>query len=470
MNALSLTARISLLFAAAAAAVLLLVGVFVARATERHFVEMDYHELGGKLDLVRNLLAQDGDLTRRLDDALVGHHGLVLALAAADGAVLYASADLADPRALLAQAPGRALWRVEGQALRGLLVRVERADNPRRSPAAPGDGSHAAYAGSPGAAGLLQDYTVAIGLDISHHEEFMGRFRQGLGLAMGLAALAAAALGWAATRTGLTPLRRVTALAAGLSASRLGERLPQARAPAEIETLAAAFNAMLVRLEDGFRRLSEFSSDIAHELRTPLSNLMTQTQVALAHPRTPEEYRETLYSTLEECERLARMVTDMLFLAQADNGLIVPNREEVALAAEVDDLFEFFEPLASEAGVALVRQGAARVTGDRLMLRRALANLLANAIRHTPRGGAVGVVLEQGEGVRVAVENPGEAIDPVHLPHLFERFYRADPARQRSSEGVGLGLAITRSSVEAHGGVITAASADGVTRFEIRLG
>jgi two-component system heavy metal sensor histidine kinase CusS len=224
---------------------------------------------------------------------------------------------------------------------------------------------------------------------------------------------------------------------------------------------------MLTRLEDGFRRLSEFSSDIAHELRTPLSNLMTQTQVALSRPREPEAYRETLYSTLEECERLARMVTDMLFLAQADNGLIVPNREEVDLAAEVDDLFEFFEPLASEAGVGLARRGAARAAGDRLMLRRALANLLANAIRHTPRNGTISITLEDVNGTRIRVENPGETIDPAHIPHLFERFWRADPARQ--GEGAGLGLAITKSIIEAHGGSITASSADHQTRFEIRL-
>lgn len=442
MNALSLTARISLLFAAAAAAVLLVVGVFVARATERHFAEMDYHELDGKMDLVRNLLGGGGaDLPQRLEDALVGHHHLALVLAAPDGKVLVASGGVANPAALLAQPLGHSLWRIEERAMRGLLTEAVSAEG--------------------------VTYTVAIGLDIAHHERFMETFRQGLGLAMGLAALAAAALGWAATRAGLRPLRRVTALAASLSASRLGERLPQDQAPAEIAALAAAFNAMLTRLEDGFRRLSEFSSDIAHELRTPLSNLMTQTQVALSRPREPEAYRETLYSTLEECERLARMVTDMLFLAQADNGLIVPNREEVDLAAEVDDLFEFFEPLASEAGVGLARRGAARAAGDRLMLRRALANLLANAIRHTPRNGTISITLEDVNGTRIRVENPGETIDPAHIPHLFERFWRADPARQ--GEGAGLGLAITKSIIEAHGGSITASSADHQTRFEIRL-
>jgi two-component system heavy metal sensor histidine kinase CusS len=198
---------------------------------------------------------------------------------------------------------------------------------------------------------------------------------------------------------------------------------------------------------------------------------MTQTQVALSRSRTADEYREVLYSNLEEFDRLARTITDMLFLAKADNGLLVPHREPVDLAAEVRELFDFYEALVEERGIRLELTGGGRVNGDRLMIRRAISNLLSNAIRHTARGEAVRVRIDGAgaEGVRLAVENPGIGIDPEHLPRIFERFYRVDPARQRSTEGAGLGLAITNSIVAAHQGTLRASSANGITRFEMSL-
>jgi two-component system heavy metal sensor histidine kinase CusS len=191
--------------------------------------------------------------------------------------------------------------------------------------------------------------------------------------------------------------------------------------------------------------------------------------VAISKARTADQYREVLYSNLEEYERLARMIADMLFLAKADNGLIVPSSEMVDLAKEVRELFGFYEAYAEEHGVRLVLVGSGLVRGDRLMLRRALSNLLSNAIRHTLRDGSVNVRIDArktGE-IEVSVENPGEDIEPEHLPRLFDRFYRVDPSRQKASDGAGLGLAITRSIVEAHKGAIQASSSDGSTRFAI---
>ena len=175
-------------------------------------------------------------------------------------------------------------------------------------------------------------------------------------------------------------------------------------------------------------------------------------------------------SNLEENERLARMIADMLFLAKADNGLIVPSSELVDLAAEVRELFGFYEAFAEEHGVRLVLDGAGVVKGDRLMIRRALSNLLSNAIRHTPRDGSVKVLVDQRKSgeIQLSVDNPGEDIEPEHLPRLFDRFYRVDPSRQKaSSDGAGLGLAITKSIVEAHRGTIRISSANGSTRCVI---
>ena len=164
------------------------------------------------------------------------------------------------------------------------------------------------------------------------------------------------------------------------------------------------------------------------------------------------------------------MIADMLFLAKADNGLIIPSHEPVDLRQGIEDLFAYYEALAEDQGVALTVQGAGNVLGDHLMLRRALSNLLSNAIRHTPHGGTVSVSIgTAGSGnVLIAVENPGEPIPAEQLPRIFDRFYRVDPSRQRTSEGAGLGLAITRSIVQSHGGTIRAASGK-TTRFEITL-
>jgi two-component system heavy metal sensor histidine kinase CusS len=240
--------------------------------------------------------------------------------------------------------------------------------------------------------------------------------------------------------------------------------------PAELAALVETMNAMLARLEESFLRLKDFSSDLAHELRTPISNLMTETQVALAQARSADEYREVLASNAEEYERLARMIGDMLFLAQADNGLLVPTRESVDLANEVRDLFDFFDALAEEKALRLSLSGDGKIMGDRLMLRRALANLLANAIRHTPAGGSVRVgIAATDSATTLEIENTGEPIPPEHLSRIFDRFYRVDPSRHRSNEGAGLGLAITRSIIEAHGGEITALSTANGVCFRIRL-
>jgi two-component system heavy metal sensor histidine kinase CusS len=308
-------------------------------------------------------------------------------------------------------------------------------------------------------------------LDITHHQHFLQRMQHLIWLTVGLSALATALLGAWAARSGLRPLRRMSAVARGISAQSLNARLPEAHMPPELAEMAHSFNAMLGRLDDSFQRLSAFSADIAHELRTPLSNLLTHTQVTLTRPRPIEDYREALHSNLEELQWMAQLVNDMLYLAKADHGLLMPKREPLELADETDVLLEFFAPLAEDAGVTLSREGLARIEGDRSMLRRALSNLLDNALRFTPAAGFVSLrIVDQPNAVRISVENSGEGISAELLPRLFDRFYRADPARQEgSSEHAGLGLAITQSIVRAHGGQIHCESEAGWTRFVIEL-
>jgi two-component system heavy metal sensor histidine kinase CusS len=210
---------------------------------------------------------------------------------------------------------------------------------------------------------------------------------------------------------------------------------------------------------------------LAHELRTPVSNLLTQTQVTLSKARTEDEYRDILASNVEEFERLSRMIADMLFLAKSENDLIIPNRESVDLALEVEGLLEYYGVLAEEKQITLGCTGSGIVWGDRLMIRRAISNLLSNAVRHTPDGGRVTVRMDDSDQrmAKLVVENTGDTIPAEHMGRLFDRFYRVDTSRQYLGEGAGLGLAITRSIARAHDGEILGRSDHGITAFELIL-
>ena len=458
---MSITLRLTLLFTAVSTAVLLALGLLIGNTVERHFVEQDMEVINGKLLLAANLIGQvrtaadlDG-LQMQFANSLVGHHGLSMMVRNTHAEILFATAAANFPPSLLEHAtmeksPRPQAWQrqesPDTQHQRGIAVLVPTA--------------------IPGMPPLL----VAVAVDITHHEHFMASFRRTLWLFVAIAAALAGLLGWAAVRRGLSPLQAIRQGAAGVTASRLDYRLPVDSIPVELADLAETLNDMLARLEDSFQRLKDFSSDLAHELRTPISNLMTETQVALTRARSPDEYREVLASNAEEYERLARMVGDMLFLAQAEHGLVVPSREPVDLADEVRELFDFFDALADEKNLELSLTGSGRISGDRLMLRRALANLISNAIRHPPADASIHVRIEATDGgTTLVIENSGEPIPEEHLSRIFDRFYRVDPSRHHGNEGAGLGLAITRSIVRAHGGEISVRSTADCTCFEIRL-
>ncbi|WPN52444.1 heavy metal sensor histidine kinase [Pseudomonas sp. P9_2] len=440
---LSLTSRLALLFAACTAVVSLIAGVLFNRASEAHFVELDQQLLDSKLVALRSALlgvdSREAFALRgpQLRAELDHQPDFTVRITAADQRWVDGAPYLSVPAA-----PG-----LHSLQNAGTDYRVYNA------PLTPGQ------PGSP---------QLSLILDITHHQHFLEHMQRLIWLTVGLSALATALLGAWAARSGLRPLRRMGEVAASVSAHSLTQRLPQAQMPVELAELAQAFNAMLGRLDDAFQRLSAFSADIAHELRTPLSNLLTQTQVILTQPRPLEDYREALHSNLEELQWMAQLVNDMLYLAKADHGLLMPNREALDLGDEVDALLEFFTLLAEDAQVTLVREGSAHTLGDRGMLRRALSNLLDNALRFTPPSGEVRVRIESG--VTLTVENTGEGIPAQLLPRLFDRFYRADPSRQPgSNEHAGLGLAITQSIVRAHGGRIYCESQAGWTRFVIEL-
>ena len=310
---------------------------------------------------------------------------------------------------------------------------------------------------------------ITLAMDTIHHRHFLDDLLRTFAVYALAAILVSGLLGWAAAYYGLAPLRAIKAHAAAVNAQRLQACMPVQAVPAEMADLAQTLNQMLERLQDDFRRLSEFAADLAHELRTPISNMLTQTQVTLATPRENATYHDILASNAEELQRLARMVADMLFLAKTERGVDLPHKERFMAADEALALLDFYEAVADDKGIRLGVQGNGSIEGDRLMFRRALSNLLSNALRHASAGGHVGImVAEQPAGTEVSVENTGEDIDPEVLPRLFDRFYRADPARAHpTSDGAGLGLAITKAIVEAHGGQVSVTSAQGLTRFTL---
>ena len=445
MPRLSLSSRLALLFAACTAVVSLFAGVLFSRASEAHFVELDQQLLDSKLIGVRRALhdIQSRDSEVKLADELSPQADLSLRITGSDGRRWYdSSASLPD---MLPQKPGLSTINDHGTDYRVLNAPLfdDKPDSPQ----------------------------LTLLLDITHHQHFLQRMQHLIWMTVGLSALATALLGAWAARSGLRPLRRMSTIARGVSAHSLNARLPEESMPLELAEMAHSFNEMLGRLDDAFQRLSAFSADIAHELRTPLSNLLTHTQVTLTRPRPIEEYREALHSNLEELQWMAQLVNDMLYLAKADHGLLMPKREALDLAAEADVLLEFFAPLAEDVRVTLNREGHGHMMGDRNMLRRALSNLLDNALRFTPADGEVRVkIIDQPKGLSLTVENSGDGISKDLLPRLFDRFYRVDPARHEgSSEHAGLGLAITQSIVNAHGGKIHCESENGWTRFVIEL-
>jgi two-component system heavy metal sensor histidine kinase CusS len=234
----------------------------------------------------------------------------------------------------------------------------------------------------------------------------------------------------------------------------LHERVTAVGWPRELQPLAVAFDDMLERLETSFARLSQFSADLAHELRTPIANIRGEAEVALTRSRSLEEYRAVIESTVAECQHLTHIVDNLLFLARSEAAEGHLQRTAFDGRAAVEKIAAFYEPVAEEQKLTIGCKGEAKFVADEMLFGRAISNLLENALRHTRAGGMILIsIANRGGQSEISVKDTGSGIAAEHLPRVFDRFYRADASR--SSEGLGLGLALVKSITDLHGGSAT---------------
>lgn len=325
--------------------------------------------------------------------------------------------------------------------------------------------------------GTTQPLRVQVALDVTRDDALLSDFRRAMALAfLLLIPLLLVAGRWVAAR-GLAPLKRISSAARAVTPAHLSGRIPLTPPwPSELEDLVQVFNAMLNRIEEAFARLSRFSADLAHELRTPLSNLSGEFEVSLMNPRSPQDYRAAIESGLEEYRRLNVLIENLLFMARAEHAELALRRERFDAAQACAWVIAQHASAAAGRGIAIELEGAAGIDADPALFRQALANLLTNAIRHSSAGGLirVGLRIQPDASTELRVRDEGEGIEARHLAHVFDRFYQVDAARHRDAgQGTGLGLSIVKTIVDLHHGSVRLESTPGagttvILRFPAR--
>jgi two-component system heavy metal sensor histidine kinase CusS len=315
---------------------------------------------------------------------------------------------------------------------------------------------------------------LQIALDITRDEALLTDFHRALAVFFLLMVPLLLGAGRLAAAHALAPLARIAKVAQSITPAQLSRRIPQNPPwPRELTGLVQVFNQMLDNLESSFERLSRFSADIAHELRTPLSNLNGSLEVCLTRPRSEAEYRAAIASALEDGQRLTALIENLLFLARVENPSHALRHERCDAGEVCAWMVAQYEAQSRPKGLRIRIEGAATLYADTLLFRQAVGNVLANAVRHAPPGSEIALVISGGpaSGVEVAIADQGPGIAPEHLPRLFDRFYQTDPARgHKAAQGSGLGLSIVRSIMELHGGRAAIESTPGQgTRVTLRF-
>ena len=431
----------------------------VIHSIEQHFTEQDASELNEVYRAVdaklKDAASNHTPPSETLFEAVSGHHGVYYHVENADGETLFSS-EGADFSFYPENSPSFATVTPDN------LILFEDTQHMLRA---------TKLTTSVNLSGTVKTYTVIVASNMEFHMSYMEDFKKTLWLFTLCAAIVTILAARIAIHRGHSPLRKLSRKIETISADHLDARLSTKGVPSELTVLVDSFNTMIQKLEDGFSRLSFFSADIAHELRTPITNLTTQTQVILSRERTNENYTDILYSHLEEYERMSKMVSDMLLLAQTEHGLIKPNKDEVAVNQEIKDLMEYFEVLADDKNIKLTLIGPPVViVCDKTMLRQALSNLISNAIRYSPKDDEIVIATKNtADAISISIINHGEVISKEHLGRLFDRFYRTDFSRKRDGQGAGLGLTIAKSIIKINGGDIHVESSTKETCFTIKL-
>ena len=316
--------------------------------------------------------------------------------------------------------------------------------------------------------------TLQVAVDVSGKEQLLGRFRVWFWVISGSMLVLFPLIGYKTARQGIRPVEEIAATARRITSTHLGERIAAEGYPYELASLALTFNKMLDGLEDSFTRISQFSADIAHDLRTPVNNIRGEAEVALARARTIEEYRDALESSLEEAVRLSDLISNLLFLARTESPLTHLRLERVDVAELITGIREYYDASAAEAGVVLTSAAANEpvlAELDRTLIQRAVGNLISNAVAHTLEGGTVILTTNtEAAGVCIEVSDTGVGIPSEALPRVFDRFFRVDASRSKASGGTGLGLAIVQGIISLHGGNVEITSELGKgTRVKLRV-
>lgn len=464
-RAAPLTARIAAILLAAATGVFVLSSLVLEQVLSRQLAQRDAAELVGKVEQLRHLLRErNGPSTidpqpHAFFDVVVGHEGMGFVVRERGGPLLIRAGTIGDSIVAAALDTARMAPSEEKPSATDVQFIAQGATHWRVV---------AAEARMKDAS-IVQ---IVIGRDVHAAVDLRATYRILMLCGSLVAAFGTALVGWLAVWRGIQPLADMAQAARRITANRLAERIAlPTSAPREIRELADAFNGMIDRLEDAFTRLSRFSADLAHDLRTPLANLLLQSQVGLSKARSAQEYEALLAANVEEFERLQRMLDGMLFLARADNAQIALELEELDLRAELDRMAEYFELAADDRAVKLVVGGQGRLRADAALLQRAVGNLLSNAIRYARAGSQVDLrVTQRREDILIEVTNQGAGIAPQDLAHVFDRFWRADQARSASEGSSGLGLSIVRSIARLHGGeAMVESEPDKATTFGLRL-
>ncbi|SEJ84394.1 heavy metal sensor histidine kinase [Paraburkholderia diazotrophica] len=450
----SLLRRLTGAFALAALVVFALIGAFLYRSLSRELQRRDDIEITGKLAQFQQLVRDAGSLgavqanPAMFHKVLLSHPGVYLGIFDQHNRVLVEHADQKNVD----------------------LVSVVRDDHPVGTP-------YTCDIASTGPSRCIfaeeslpshEVVRVVVARAASDRQSLLESYRVDIWVAVAFGAALVGTLGYAVARQGLLPVRSIGRQTSRIEAHNLSERLDIKGGPVELQEIALSVNRMLDRLERAFVRLSQFSSDLAHDMRTPLANVISASQVTLSRTRTTEEYEALIDSNIEECERLHRMIENMLFLARTDNAQQVLHVSELDAKDELGRLASYFQGLAEEADIHLTVEGNARVAADATLFRRAVSNLISNALEHAFHGSSVELsASESAKYTVIEVTNQGHSIAPEHVDKIFERFYRVDASRHGSAKNTGLGLAIVKSIMELHRGKVDVASYGERTTFTL---